>query len=206
AVADGMGGRSAGSEAATAVIDELANLADSGDAISNAALRMALEQANRHIHNRASGQQAVSGSTIVLAWVDRDELTVIWAGDSRAYLVRDTEVRCLTRDHSIVQELLDAGEITATEVDGHPFAHLVTRALGASETLTPDHIVVDLMPDDRIILCSDGVSRTLDLPAVARGSQAIEKFADDLLSAALRRDGSDNATLVAIQLNALPPI
>jgi serine/threonine-protein phosphatase Stp1 len=204
AVADGMGGHSAGSDAATAAIEELAELADGSGAISDAALRAALERANRRIHDRANGQKAVSGSTIVVAWADRDRLSVFWAGDSRAYRVRDGAVQGLTHDHSVVQELLDAGEITAAEAERHPFAHLVTRALGASDTLTPDQIVVDLAPGDRVLLCSDGVSRTLDLLAVARGNLAIEEFADDLLSAALRCDGSDNATLVAIHMNALP--
>jgi serine/threonine-protein phosphatase Stp1 len=203
AVADGMGGHTAGSDAASAAIDELASLADGSGAISEAALRMALDRVNRRINARASDQHAVSGSTIVVAWIMQDRLTVLWAGDSRAYLVRGGAVQCLTRDHSVVQELFDAGKITEAEAQRHPYAHLVTRALGASDTLAPDRVVLDLSPGDRILLCSDGVSRTLDLPAVAAGSPAIDEFADELLSAALRRDGSDNATIVAIQFN--PP-
>lgn len=205
AVADGMGGHSAGSDAAAAAIEALADLADGRNSISAASLRTALEAANRRIQAGANNQHAVSGSTIVVAWIDGDQLTVFWAGDSRAYRARGGMVECLTRDHSVVQELLDAGEINAAEAERHPFAHLVTRALGASGTLVPDDIVVDLAPGDRILLCSDGVSRTLDLPAVAGGSPDIEEFADNLLSAALQRDGSDNATLVAIQLKAPPP-
>lgn len=205
AVADGMGGHTAGTEAADTAVEELAGVADGEHAISEAALHAALVRANRRIHAGGGSRQGVSGTTIVVAWLLRDRLTVLWAGDSRAYRIRTGEARCLTRDHSVIQELLDAGEITEAEAERHPYAHLVTRALGASDTVDVDRIEVDFRPGDRLLLCSDGVSRSLDLAGVTRGSPDMGQFADDVISGALRRDGSDNATVVAIQLNALLP-
>jgi serine/threonine-protein phosphatase Stp1 len=206
AVADGMGGHAGGSAAANAAIEELAGVADSGQMICEAAICAAFDRANRRIHAGASDKNAMSGTTMVVAWLTRDELKVFWVGDSRAYHMRNRVVRCLTRDHSVVQELLDAGEISEAEAERHPYSNLVTRALGASQAVAVDRIVVDVKPGDRLLLCSDGVSRSIDLVGVANGSQAVSQFADDVLRDALRRDGSDNATLIAVQLNALPPI
>jgi serine/threonine protein phosphatase PrpC len=78
----------------------------------------------------------------------------------------------------------------------------VTRALGAADTVAVEEVVVDFQPGDRLLLCSDGVSRSLDEADVAGGEQTIDRFADGVLRTALRRDGSDNATLVAVQLTA----
>jgi serine/threonine protein phosphatase PrpC len=202
AVADGMGGHSAGGDAASAAMDELARLADDGHTISEASIHAALNRANRRIRAGARGHSAVSGTTVVVAWLDGARLRVFWAGDSRAYRLRGGEARRLTRDHSVVQELLDAGAITDAEAERHPDAHLVTRALGAADTVAVEEVVVDFQPGDRLLLCSDGVSRSLDEADVAGGEQAIDRFADGVLRTALRRDGSDNATLVAVQLTA----
>jgi serine/threonine protein phosphatase Stp1 len=204
AVADGMGGHAAGGEAADAAIDELAALTDGDRVISEAAICAALERANRRIHD-GGARRATSGTTIVVAWLHDDVLTVLWAGDSRAYRLRDGEARCLTRDHSLVQDLIDAGQITPAEAERHPDAHIITRALGAAHTVEIDRVVVDTRPGDRFMLCSDGVSRSLDVSEMAADRAALGPFADALLDTALRRDGSDNTTLVAIQLAAAPP-
>jgi serine/threonine protein phosphatase Stp1 len=199
AVADGMGGHVGGSEAASAAIDAIAELADGEDAISEPAIRSALDRANRRIH-RSGDEQTTSGTTIVVGWLQDDRLTVLWAGDSRAYCIRNAEVRCLTRDHSLVQELIDAGEITQAEAERHPHAHLVTRALGAASTVAIDKIVVDARPGDRFLLCSDGISRSMDAADLMASSGGIGQFADEMLNTALQRDGRDNATLIAIDL------
>jgi serine/threonine protein phosphatase Stp1 len=206
AIADGMGGHSRGTEAANAAVDELAALADAPEQISAPAIRAALASANRKIYDNPSGRQGTSGTTIVVAWLDRDRLTVFWAGDSRAYCIRHGKARCLTKDHSVVQDLLDAGEISEREAQRHPYANLVTRALGVAAEVELDETVVHVRPNDRLLLCSDGVSRSLDLGDCAVGNSSIGRFADDILCSALRRDGGDNATIVAIQLNALPPL
>jgi serine/threonine-protein phosphatase Stp1 len=198
-----MGGHCGGTEAANAAIDALSALADAPSEISAAAICAVLVSANASIYAASNARGATSGTTIVVAWLNRDELTVFWVGDSRAYWIRNSCVQCLTRDHSLVQALIDAGEITATEARMHPDANVVTRALGAAEMVEIDRAVTRLRIGDRVILCSDGVSRSLGAGAFANGKASLGQFADDVLGNALRCDGSDNATIVAVQLNTL---
>jgi serine/threonine protein phosphatase PrpC len=201
AVADGMGGHCAGGQAADIAIDELRTLAEDERPLSDAAVRAALERANQRIRRELSRPRSVSGTTVVVAWLEGLRLSVFWAGDSRAYLFSGEGARCLTRDHSVVQELLDAGEIDAEQAGRHPHANLVTRALGADDRLVLDKVDLDLVIGDRFILCSDGISRSLD-HSVTPGGIPVAQFADSLLADALQRDGSDNATLVAIEVGS----
>lgn len=202
AVADGMGGLTAGSEAAEAAVTELANLTDHHGMITEVAIGAALDRANRHIRRETPDAEARSGTTVVVAWLEGRRLSVFWIGDSRAYLLRKGTAQRLTHDHSVVQDLIDAGEITEVEAERHPYAHLVTRALGAAESVSADRVVVDLEAGDRLLLCSDGVSRSLDPEEAAGAADEIGTFADKLLGDALHRDGSDNATLIAIEIVA----
>jgi serine/threonine protein phosphatase PrpC len=190
AVADGMGGLSAGDVAAQTAVTMLAAI----EAVSEASLLDALQRANAAILAQGGGR---SGATIVAAHAHAGVATVLWAGDSRAYQVRGTTVRRLTRDHSVVQDLIDAGLLDEAQAEGHPRANVVTRALGVTTPVTIDTMRVAVAPGDRILLCSDGVSRSLDLRDLGRGG-ALDALADRLLGAALERDGSDNASLVLI--------
>ena len=190
AVADGMGGMQAGDVAAQAVVDSLAGVAaPSPDSIS-----AALEAASATIYASGGGQ---SGATIVAALIAGAQATILWAGDSRAYLVRGREVRQLTRDHSLVQDMVDRGLLDPADADAHPRANVITRAIGVAATLRLDRVELSLEAGDRLMLCSDGVSRSLDLADLAR-AEPVEALADRLLARALERDGSDNASLVLI--------
>lgn len=191
AVADGMGGLSAGDVAAAQAVATL----DSLEAIDEAALLDALQRANAAILAEGGGR---SGATIVAAHIAGDVATIFWAGDSRAYHVRGTKVRRLTRDHSVVQDLIDAGLLDEDKADGHPRANVVTRALGVQAPVAIDTVQVTLEPGDRVMLCSDGVSRSLDVHDLGRGG-ALDDVADRVLAGALERDGTDNASLVLIE-------
>jgi serine/threonine protein phosphatase PrpC len=192
AVADGMGGLSAGDVAATAAVAALDSLAE----VTEAAIAEALQHANAAILAQGGGR---SGATIVVAHVADGFATIFWAGDSRAYHVRGTKVRQLTRDHSVVQDLVDAGLLDEDKAESHPRANVVTRALGVVAPVAIDTVRVVVEPGDRVMLCSDGVSRSLDVRDLAR-SERIDALADRLLAAALERDGSDNASLVLIEV------
>lgn len=192
AVADGMGGLSAGDVAAERVVATLAAL----DPVTDAAVLDALHQANEAILASGSGR---SGATIVAAHIAGDCATIFWAGDSRAYHIRGGIVRRLTRDHSVVQDLIDAGLLDEDKAEGHPRANVVTRALGVMSPVVIDTVQVTLACGDRLMLCSDGVSRSLDLRNLQTGV-ALHAWADGLLAAALERDGSDNASLVVIEV------
>ncbi len=187
-----MGGHSAGDRAATAAIDALDALADP---ITAAAVLGALAAANASIATQAIG--GGSGTTIVAAWARGARLHLFWAGDSRAYRVRDGRATPLTRDHSLVQELVDGGLITAAEAERHPQANVVTRALGIAPAVEIETATTDLAPGDLVLLCSDGLSRSLGPRDFAPGPE-LDEQADRLLRHALQRDGGDNASLVLI--------
>jgi serine/threonine protein phosphatase PrpC len=190
AVADGMGGMRAGDVAAQTVVDALSGLT----AVSPESIRQALSAASGTIFQSGGG---TSGATIVAAHVTGRAATILWAGDSRAYQVRGSKVRQVTRDHSLVQDMVDRGLIDAAEADGHPRANVITRAVGVAPSLALDSVQLTLEPGDRLFLCSDGVSRSLDLADLAR-DEPVDLLADRLLAGALERDGSDNASLVLI--------
>ncbi len=192
AVADGMGGMSAGDVAAQTAVDTLAAL----EAVDDAAIVAAIGRANALIQAQGGGR---SGATIVAAHVAGGEARIYWAGDSRAYHVRGSAVRQVTRDHSYVQQLIDAGLLDEAAAGDHPRANIVTRALGVAEHVEVDQVSVALRSGDRLLLCSDGVSRSLD-PRDLAADAPIGPLADRLLAAALERDGSDNASLVLIQI------
>lgn len=191
AVSDGMGGMHAGDVAAQAVVDALAAADPSPEAIV-----AALGGANAAIHAAGGGR---SGATVVAALVGDGQATLFWAGDSRAYHIRGAAVRQVTRDHSVVQDLVDAGLLAAEEADTHPRSNVITRAIGVAPAVAVDSVRIDLEPGDRLFLCSDGVSRSLALHDLA-ARERVEALADRLLSDALERDGSDNASLVLIEV------
>lgn len=192
ALADGMGGQSRGDAAATAVIDALAALTGP---IRPEQLNAALERANDEIYRAWGGE---SGTTLVLLHVEQGVGTLRWAGDSRAYLIRDERLELLTRDHSVVQELVEAGLVEADRASYHPQANVITRALGISPKPDLETISLALQPSDRVLLCSDGLSRTLNERDV-QGRLPLERQADRLLTNALQRDGSDNTSLVLVE-------
>lgn len=198
AVADGMGGHSAGDVAADRAIAVLATLADDPAPITPGRITAALERVNAAI--LADAPVAGSGTTIVAVLLDGATVTILWAGDSRAYLIRGAAADRLTRDHSVVQELVDAGLLADADAHRHPRSNVITRALGVAPTVTIDTVRVAVEPGDLLLLCSDGVSRSLgDRDFLAAGS--LDERADRLLANALQRDGSDNASLLLVAID-----
>lgn len=198
AVADGMGGHRGGDLAAQAVIDELRRLTQTADRITAADVLAALIAANAAIlrRNRESGFDA--GATVVVALLTGETAHIAWAGDSRAYRLHGGGTDLLTQDHSVVQELVAAGLLSAEMAERHPQANVVTRALGVGDDVELDWVSVELRRGDRLLLCSDGLSRSLRDHGGAPPS-TVQDAADALLADALRRDGSDNISLVIVE-------
>lgn len=195
AVADGMGGHSGGDRAAATAVAALERLAEGAGPITAEGVLEALAHADALIAEQGDGR---SGTTIVAGWAEDAGLRLFWAGDSRAYLIRDERAMLLTRDHSVVQQLVNAGALTEAMAARHPQANVVTRALGVGAALEIETAEHDLAAGDLVLLCSDGLSRSLD-PRDFAPTLPLEALADRLLLNALRRDGSDNASLVLVE-------
>jgi serine/threonine-protein phosphatase Stp1 len=201
AVADGMGGHEAGEVASALVVEGLAGL-DPGLALPQraAAAGRVLEGVNQALMTLAGGRRTI-GSTVVAVIADERAFFCLWAGDSRVYRVRAGGLQRLTRDHSLVQELVDLGEIDAAEAERHPNANVITRAVGADETLKLDLVEGDVRPGDVFLLASDGLTRLISDDELRTGLQAegLEATADQFLDTCLERGAPDNVSLVILR-------
>uniref|UniRef100_UPI0035CB7F5B PP2C family protein-serine/threonine phosphatase n=1 Tax=uncultured Sphingomonas sp. TaxID=158754 RepID=UPI0035CB7F5B len=199
AVADGMGGHNGGDLAAQAVVDALRDRIVPGRATDAGDMLAAIRNANAAIVARNEAEATDAGSTVVAAHVAGRTATIAWVGDSRAYLLRGGAATQLSHDHSLVQELIDAGLLTIAAAARHPRANVVTRALGVTRSVEIATVTLALEPDDRLLLCSDGLSRPLqDMAWEPHGD--LHDLTARLLADALRRDGSDNISLICIAL------
>jgi serine/threonine protein phosphatase PrpC len=205
-VADGMGGHQGGRMASTLIAERVNGVAAPGDAAAlgdaTALARdvaAAISAANAELRRRGETQPGFDGGSTVVALCARgDEGVALWAGDSRLYRLRGGELERLTRDHSV-----------AEEDDGAPGeeAHMLTRAVGGADLLTLEERRVDLRPDDRLLLCSDGLYGDLTPPEIAArlALPDSEAAARGLLALALERGGADNATAVVIEVSRATP-
>ncbi|KAF0137822.1 MAG: protein phosphatase [Xanthobacteraceae bacterium] len=202
AVADGMGGYGNGDVASDIVIDCLAKIPDEAD--PGPALVARLKEANQLVleRQRAPGMSRM-GSTVVAMLVSRAVAHVAWAGDSRAYLLRGGHLRPLTRDHSVVQEMVDRGELSPEEAEGHPESHMVTRAVGGAEDLEVDLVSVPLAVGDRLLLCSDGLTRCVyeqTVETLLREAAGPEDACQRLVREALENGAPDNVSAITVQI------
>jgi len=207
AVADGMGGHAAGEVAALTAVEAL-RAAFKRDPTSDGLLAAA-ETANRSIWDQAQADAELRGMGTTLVAValvkeeDEDRLAIVNVGDSRVYLLRDGELEQLTTDHSLVQELVDDGQLSEVEATVHPQRHVLTRALGVDSDVGVDLIQLLPMRADRLLLCSDGLSRELSDSQVA---SVLRRFADpgqaarELVAEAKAKGGNDNITVVIIDV------
>ena len=210
-VADGMGGHDAGDVASRLAIEALAPLADD-PALTRLSVLDAVRAGNDAIV--AAGRETTAGMgttvcglcVIPASATAGDRVLVFNVGDSRAYLLRDGELRQLTRDHSVVQELLDRGVITEHEAAVHPERNVITRSLGSQGDLQIDWWLVQPRPGDRYLISSDGLSKEVDAAQVGQlmaSAPTAQAAADALVEAALLSGGRDNVTVVVVAIEAV---
>jgi protein phosphatase len=209
AVADGMGGHSRGDVASRMVVDGLRQL----PALPSlpdycAAVRERLQETNRRLREEAMLRDvAIIGSTVVVLLAGDGKCALLWAGDSRIYLYRNGKLMQLTRDHSQIEELKANGSLGIDTTLFHPARNLITRAVGAADTLEVDEESIAVCDADMFLLCSDGVSNEVDeadmCAAMAGGS--CRQAADSLIDLALRGGGRDNISAVVVRANDLSP-
>lgn len=216
AVADGMGGHAGGQWASATLADMLRGPRLDADRISAEwILASTLQEANGAIQTagRATGQ--VRGTTIVGLLIRDDRYSVMWAGDSRIYLLRNGVLSALTIDHSQVQHFINHGLLSEADAVNHPLGHVLTRAVGVGDRLDLDWKTDHVFPGDIFLLCSDGLTRTVkhDEIALALHEKRPQDAADHLLQTALARGAPDNVTLIIVgcepttlmQLQAVDP-
>ena len=210
AVADGAGGHDSGEVASARVVAALSGIGPNlpaGPALAE--LRRQIDDA--HVALRATAAARGGGmiaTTVVVLLARNDHFACLWAGDSRAYLLRDGAFSQLSRDHSLVQSLVDSGAIAAEEADGHPHANVITRAVGADlDTFELEKRSGRLHTGDRLLLCSDGLCKTLTDPEIGAilGSNE-DSPAERLVLAALAAQATDNVTAVTIEILEPPSI
>ncbi len=204
-VADGMGGHAAGDMASQAVVAACAqlkpnkDLADIVDAMEDKLL-LVNQQLRRH------GQEALGGRTLgttVVSLFFADTMgACIWAGDSRAYVFREGQLRRISHDHSAVQEMIDSGMITSEQASYHPHRNVITRAVGGGEQLFPEVRVFTLQADDWYILCSDGFYNELsdDVIMTHLVQDTPEESVRILMEKALATGALDNVSLIIIKV------
>lgn len=205
AVADGMGGHDAGDVASAKVAEALLALPISYrlDELIDSAVA-AMQRVNGELlelANSIAASRAI-GSTVVGLAIANGEYRCFWAGDSRAYRIRDGRITQLSRDHSLVQDLIDAGMLDVAEAEGHPNANIITRAVGASRELTVDTTVGEAHSGDLFLLASDGLTRLVgdDEIATVISARPLEAAADALIELVLARGAPDNVTLIITRL------
>ena len=204
AVADGMGGHNAGdyasSHAVRILVDEIREDTDYNPV---KVIRHAIETANTEIIEQAQKDEKLRGmgTTMVVATIVGQYAYVANVGDSRLYVV-DKQLRQITRDHSLVDEMVRMGEINADEARVHPDKNIITRAVGAADHVEADFFEVELCEDDRILLCTDGLTnmvRDEEICDTIRQNDNIETAASQLVAMANANGGRDNITVMIIK-------
>jgi protein phosphatase len=202
-VADGMGGAQAGEVASEMAVKSFEP--GLGDGKPAEALVRVIEDANRRIHDRSRSdeQRAGMGTTVTAAYVGETEVVVAHVGDSRAYLWRNGDLIRLTKDHSLVGELVARGKLTEEQAEAHPQRSVITRALGPEPNVQVDVDVFTAGADDVFLLCSDGLTSMVNetkLKPILAAAESLEDAGRSLIAAANDAGGRDNITVILFRL------
>ncbi|MCI8554082.1 MAG: Stp1/IreP family PP2C-type Ser/Thr phosphatase [Clostridiales bacterium] len=207
-VSDGMGGANGGNVASSIAIRVISDriLEVYREGMGETSLRHMLESAvsaaNVEIFDAAMADTDLRGmgTTVVSLLVTGGQAHIAHVGDSRAYLAEQDGLRQITRDHSIVQSMVEKGQLTPEEARNHPRKHFITRALGVEEAVECEYNAFSFPPEGRLLLCTDGLTNmveTDDIDQIVRSSE-VDDIPDQLISAANRAGGSDNITVVVV--------
>jgi serine/threonine protein phosphatase PrpC len=201
AIADGMGGHSLGDQAAAAVVRALGAIDRTTP--DQQAIFAALQQANDTTLALAENAGVTCGSTVAGICIANDNCLIFWVGDSRVYRLRDGDLLRLTRDHSFVQQLTDAGVLTESQARADPRSSIITRALGIAPVVEIDTMWTDATTGDLFLICSDGLSDMVDDAGIATmiSDGTPDDMTDRLVRAAMIGGGTDNISVAIIICN-----
>lgn len=204
-VADGMGGHNAGEFASRYTVETIVKTvseSEKKDAVS--ILEEAISSANSYLleHARENEGMAGMGTTIVAATVNGSELSVANVGDSRLYIA-GKEMRQITKDHSLVQEMVRMGELDAEKAKSHPDKNIITRAIGAQENVKVDFFEVALKPGEKVMMCTDGLTNMLEdtelFAILSEPGKNLAEKVEKMVNMANQNGGKDNITVVVFQ-------
>ncbi|MCR2785347.1 MULTISPECIES: protein phosphatase 2C domain-containing protein [unclassified Microbacterium] len=203
-VADGMGGHIGGEIASARTIERLTTVAEK-DTVSTKAIEKALSRAVEDIAKHPGATDDGTGTTVTGVFLDVSGDEATWVtlniGDSRVYLMRDESLMQITTDHSVVQELVSAGRLSPEEAENHPYGNVITRAVGPTESVTPDYVRLDIVDGDRFVICSDGLTKELTdygiLHFLLEHADPAEAV-DAMLRAAVENGGRDNISIIVL--------
>ncbi|MGH2706779.1 MAG: Stp1/IreP family PP2C-type Ser/Thr phosphatase, partial [Actinomycetota bacterium] len=198
-VADGLGGHLAGEIASRLAIETLSACAGDG----HEALTEAVKEANRSVHEQAASDPQFHGmgTTLTALLAADSSIQIVHVGDSRAYLFRDDELRRLTQDHTLAERLAREGKISADEADRHPQRSILERAVGVGPEVEVDVYAIDILPGDRLLLCTDGLTSMLsdsEIRTVLAEERDPKGAAGRLVAEAVRAGGRDNVTTLVV--------
>jgi serine/threonine protein phosphatase PrpC len=204
AVADGMGGHEGGEWASGRIVRELGRIdLDLGyeDTCEEAA--QAVTAANKQILAEGRKRGKSMGSTVVMLVIEGTRFAVLWAGDSRAYLMRAGKLERLSRDHTQVQEMVTRGLLTAEQAQGHPMGHVLSRAVGVQKAVEIERAEGEIQPGDIFLLCSDGLHGVVGEEAITArfAREAADQALDQLIDLTLEKGAPDNVTGIAIWIS-----
>lgn len=203
-VADGMGGHQAGEVASAIAVETILKANLNGDI--KVALKKTLALANQNILKQAEENIELTGmgTTVAVLYLENGLAYVTNIGDSRVYYLSDNELKLLTNDHSLVNELVKTGEITVEEAKSHPKRNILTQALGSNGTMDPEIIKIEINKGDKFLLCSDGLTGSVSETSIQElMTQMIdpEIIVDQLINSANEFGGGDNITVVLVEIN-----
>ena len=204
-VADGMGGHNAGDYASRYTIETIVDeISRSDDESTVFVLEKAIKRANELIRKKSEEETELSGmgTTVVAATIENDKLCVANVGDSRLYIINNREIRQITRDHSLVEEMVRMGGLKREMARNHPDKNIITRAIGALDDVDVDFFEVRLNKGDTILMCSDGLSNMIEdeeIRMIMQGQRDIVEKAESLVKAANNNGGKDNIAVVLVE-------
>lgn len=204
-VADGMGGHKAGERASSYAVEVfLDNVRKEREKNPIKVIRRSIEKANTKVFEEAKTQERYRGmgTTLVAATVLKDTLYVANVGDSRLYLISGG-IRQVTRDHSLVEEMIRAGGLTREEARVHPDKNVITRAVGVEERIAIDFFDLGVKQGDKILLCTDGLSNMLtdeQICQIVQGESSLQSAGEKLVKAANQNGGRDNITVLLAEM------
>ena len=207
-VCDGMGGANGGNIASATAVKMISETISSsyregmGANSIRTMLQSAVYAANVSIFDMAKSVESLAGmgTTVVAAVLSGDCAHIVHAGDSRAYRIRGEEITQITKDHSIVQNMVESGQLTADEARYHPRKNVITRALGVEETLEVEYDEIELAGEDVLLICTDGLTNYLDTEDILKiiREHSFYDYPETMIAQANSNGGGDNITVVVI--------